>query len=121
MKKTPASRPRPPFWLAYLRLMGIDSLIVFVLALLLGGLQQVSNLYFWSTVVLLFIAAMPMFSEIGGSMRTVYRLSKGEKMADLMHAQEEAAQKGWRVTALYGLGGMSAFILSILTSLWWQL
>ncbi len=112
---------RPPFWAAYLRIMGIDTLAVFALSLLLGGLQQVSNLYFWSTAILFLIAALPVFGEMGGSVRTVYRLSKGEKMADLKHAQEAAAQKGWRITALYGLCGMSTFLLSIVTSFWWQL
>ncbi|RMF50268.1 MAG: hypothetical protein D6755_01395 [Anaerolineae bacterium] len=111
----------PPFWVAYLRIMGIDTLIVFALAWLLGGLQQVSNLYFWSTAVLFLIAAFPVFGEMGGSVRTVYRLSKGEKMADLKHAQEAAAQKGWRITALYGLSGVSTFVLSVLTSFWWQI
>lgn len=119
------SSSHSPFWLAYLRIMGIDTLIVFPLSFLIGGLDgglaQVSNLYFWSSVVLLAVAVVPVFTEVGGNFRTVYRLSKGEKMADLIQAQEKAAQTGWRITSLYGLCGMSAFGLSILTSLWWQI
>ena len=113
--------PPIPFWQAYLRVLGIDSAIVFAVALLLGDLPQVSNLYFISSVVLFIISVVPVFFEVGGNFRTVYRLSKGEKMADLVHAQEESAKTGWRITALYGLCGLSAFILSIVTSLWWPL
>ncbi len=119
------AQPKPPFWLMYLRIMGIDSLAVFILAFLLGGLEggleQVSNLYFWSSVILLGVAVVPVFSEVGGNFRTIHRLSKGEKMADLIRAQEESAKSGWRITSLYGLCGMSAFGLSIITSLWWQI
>ncbi|GAB4522663.1 MAG: hypothetical protein Fur0018_04680 [Anaerolineales bacterium] len=115
------SKPRLPFWQSYLRILGIDSALVFVLALLLNGLPEVSNLYFLSSVILFGVAVLPVFTEVGGNFRTVYRLSRGEKMTDLVRAQEDAAKTGWRITLLYGACGFSTFFLSILTSMWWPL
>ena len=48
-----------PFWQRYLIIIGIDSILVVIGSLLLvGDLRQISNLYFYSTIILLVIAAV---------------------------------------------------------------
>lgn len=112
----PAPEPAPtrPFWLRYLQIMGIDSAIVFGLAWLLGDALQVSNFYFLSSLVLFVIAVIPIFSEVGGNVRIVGRLGRGETMRDIVQKQEKTAQRGAQQTYLYGLCGITAFILAIL-------
>lgn len=113
MTETP-SAPARPFWLRYLQIMGIDSGIVFGLAWLLGDWLQVSNFYFLSSLVLFVIAVIPVFSEVGGNVRMVSRLGSGETMRDIIQKQEKTAQRSARQTYLYGLCGITTFVLAIL-------
>lgn len=102
------------FWRRYLQIMGIDSTIVFGLAWLLGDSLQVSNFYFLSSLVLLIIATIPIVSEVGGNVRIVGRLGRGETLRDIIQEQEKDAQRGARQTYLYGSCGITAFVLAIL-------
>lgn len=56
-----------PFWQQYLMVIGIDTIIVFIGSLLLGNLRQMSNLFFYSTLIFLIIAAVPIVTEVGAS------------------------------------------------------
>ena len=61
------TRPRP-FWQQYLLIMAVVTIIAILGALLLGNIRQISNLYFLSTLVLLIIAAIPIFFEVGSGL-----------------------------------------------------
>jgi hypothetical protein len=110
---TPTPKPRP-FLVEYLIIIGIDTLIVFAVSLIFGGTSQVSNFYFLSSLVLLIIAAVPAFSEVGGNFRVIGRVSKGEKMADILHNQEAVGRSGARTSYLFGLAAITAFILAFI-------
>ncbi|GAB4497574.1 MAG: hypothetical protein OHK0052_09400 [Anaerolineales bacterium] len=110
----PAPAPARPFWLRYLQIMGIVSAIVFALAWLMDDMLQVSNFYFLSSLVLFGIAIIPVFAEVGGNVRVVGRLGRGETMRDIVQQQEKKAQRGAQQTYLYGFCGLTAFVLAIL-------
>ena len=65
--KMTQAKPQQPFWQQYLMIIVIDTIIVFIGSLILGDLRQMSNLYFWSTLILFIIAAVPIFTEVGTS------------------------------------------------------
>lgn len=110
------SRMRKPFWQQYLSIIGIDTAAVLGGALLLGNLSQISNLFFVSTIVLLIIAVIPIFSEIGNSARIAGRaIREGEKVSSILKEKQSIYEHGARITYLYGLSGITTFILSIIT------
>lgn len=105
-----------PFWQQLLIILGIDSVVVVVGALILGDIRQMSNLYFYSCVALLVIAIIPVFSETGTSARRLGRSFVKGKKADPLSDEEVAKHdSGWSVTVLYGLAALAAFILAILS------
>jgi len=80
--KMTETKPQRPFWQQYLMVIGIDTVIVFVGSLILGDLRQMTNLYFWSTLILFIIAAVPVFTEIGTSAKIAGKASKiGRRLA----------------------------------------
>jgi hypothetical protein len=109
-------RKRRSFWQQYLSVIGIDAVAVVIGALLLGNLRQISNLFFISTIVLLIIAVIPIFSEIGSSAKIAGRaIREGEKVNLILKEKQSVYAHGARITYLYGLSGMTTFILSIIT------
>lgn len=107
--------PRP-FWQRFLIVMGVDTLIVALGALLLRSSGQISNLYFWSSIVLFAIAVIPIISEVGTSAKATGKAIKdGQKVGNLLKDKQGDFDRGARTTYLYGLSGFFALLLSILT------
>ncbi|HLE53439.1 MAG TPA: hypothetical protein VI755_15340 [Anaerolineales bacterium] len=104
------------FWQQLLILLGLDSIIVFFGALLLRDWGQLSNLYFWSSILLFIIAAIPIFSELGSSAKLAGRaVRKGEKVGPLLKEKQPIYERGAKTTYLFGLAGVLTFILSMLS------
>ena len=105
-----------PFLQQYLMVMGIVTIIVVVGSLLLGNIRQISNLYFWSTLILFIIAAVPIFTEVGTSAKIAGKaLKDGEKVGDQLKEKQSTFDRGARITYLFGLSGITTFVLAILT------
>jgi hypothetical protein len=112
----PSTKKNRPFWQRYLILMAVDSLVVFGLAavlLVLGGSNQVSNFFFLSSGVFFVVAVIPIFSEVGGNLRVAGKALKGEEAEKLVKAQSDKSKSGARTTYLFGLAGLTTFILAL--------
>jgi hypothetical protein len=104
-----------PFWQQYLIIIIADTAIVFIGSLLLGDLRQMSNLYFWSTLIMFIIAAVPVFFEVGTSFKIAGKAFKdGEKVGSKIKDKQPAFDRGARITYLFGLSGITTFLLAIL-------
>jgi len=104
-----------PFWQLYLLILLIVTTLVLFGALLLGDIRQMSNLYFWSTLIMFIIAAIPIFFEIGSSARIIGRsLKEGDEIGDQMKNKKQTFDRGARITYLFGLTGITTFILAFL-------
>jgi len=98
-----------------LLILGIDTVIVFIDSLILGNLQQMSNLYFWSTLIFFIIASIPVFTEVGTSAKIAGKaLKDGEKVGTQQKEKQPAFDRDTRITYLFGLAGISTFILAFL-------
>ena len=105
-----------PFWQQYLLIMGIDTIIVFLGSLLLGDLRQMTNLYFWSTLILLIIAAVPILTEVGTSVKIRGKAIKdGEEVGSQLKEKQSSFDRGARITYLFGLAGLTTFLLAFVT------
>jgi hypothetical protein len=116
VQKPSVTQAQRPFWLQYLIIMGIVTIIVLIGSLLLGNIRQISNLYFWSTLILFIIAAIPIFTEVGTRVKiTGKALKDREKVGDQLNEKKSVFDRGARITYLFGLSGITTFILAILT------
>lgn len=116
VQKPVETQTQRPFLLQYLMVMGIVTIIVVLGSLLLGNIRQISNLYFWSTLILFIIAALPIFSEVGTRVKITGKAIKdGENAGDQLKDKKTAFDRGARLTYLFGLSGITTFILAILT------
>ncbi len=114
--KLTETKPQRPFWQQYLMVIGIDTVIVFTGALILGDLRQMTNLYFWSTLILFIIAAVPVFTEVGTSAKIAGKaLKNGEKVGSQLKEKQPTFDRGARITYIFGLSAFTTFILAILT------
>lgn len=105
-----------PFWQLYLILLLLDTTLVLIGSLLLGDIRQMSNLYFLSTMIMFIIAVIPIFFEIGSSAKLIGRsLKDGEEVGDEMNNKRKTFDRGARITYLFGLTGITTFILAFLT------
>jgi hypothetical protein len=105
-----------PFWQLYLILLLLDTALVLIGSLLLGDIRQMSNLYFLSTMIMFIIAVIPIFFEIGSSAKLIGRsLKDGEEVGDEMKNKRKTFDRGARITYLFGLTGITTFILAFLT------
>ena len=105
-----------PFWQLYLGILITVTLLVLLGSLLLGDIRQMSNLYFWSTLILFVFAAIPIFFEIGSSAKIIGRsLKDGEEVGTQMKEKKNTFDLGARITYLFGLSGITTFLLAILT------
>jgi hypothetical protein len=96
--------------------LGVDSILVFIGALLLRDWGQVSNLYFWSSVLLLIIAVIPIFSEVGSSAKLAGKAVKdGVKVGPMLKEKQPIFERGAKTTYLYGLAGIITLIFSMLS------
>ena len=113
--KMTQAKPQHPFWQQYLMIIVIDTIIVFIGSLILGDLRQMSNLYFWSTLILFIIAAVPIFTEVGTSAKIAGKaLKDGEKVGSQLKEKQPAFDRGARITYLFGLAGFTTLILALL-------
>jgi len=104
-----------PFWQQYLIIIVVDTAIVFIGSLFLGNLRQMSNLYFLSTLILFIISAIPVFSEVGTSVKIAGKAFKdGEEVGSKIKDKQPTFDRGARITYLFGLSGITTFILAIL-------
>jgi hypothetical protein len=119
MNKRPnvlTAKPRP-FWQQVFIVLGIDTLAVLLGAFIFRNPGQISNLYFLSSIVLFFIAAIPIASEIGGSAKIAGRaIRHGEKVNELLRDKQVIYQQNARITYVYGLAGLVTFALSFVTT-----
>lgn len=105
-----------PFWQQYLLIMGIDTIIVFLGSLLLDDLRQMTNLYFWSTLILLIVAAVPILTEVGTSVKIRGKAIKdGEEVGSQLKEKQSSFDRGARITYLFGLAGITTFLLAFVT------
>ena len=105
-----------PFWQVYLLILIIVTGLVFIGSMLLGDIRQMSNLYFWSTLILIIIAAIPIFFEIGSSAKIIGKsLKDGEEVGSQMKDKKKTFDLGARITYLFGLSGITTLILAFLT------
>lgn len=105
-----------PFWQLYIFVLFFITVLVFIGSLLLGDIRQMSNLFFWSTLIMFTFAAIPIFFEIGSSAKIIGRsLKDGEEVGSQMKDKKESFDRGARITYLFGLSGITTFILAFLT------
>lgn len=105
-----------PFWQLYLIILVIDTALVLFGSLLLGDIRQMSNLFFWSTLIMFIIAAIPIFFEIGSSAKLLGKaLKDGEEVGSEMKEKKKTFDRGARITYLFGFSGITTFILAFLT------
>ena len=105
-----------PFWQRLGIIIGIDILIVFIVALLMGNLRQITNLFFLSSIILFVIAVIPIATEIGSSAKIVGKsLRESQRIGTQLKDKKSEFDRGARTTYLFGLAGLITFLLSILT------
>jgi len=98
-----------------LLILGVDTVIVFIGSLIFGNLRQMSNLFFWSTLIFFIIAAIPVFTEVGTSAKIAGKaLKDGGKVGTQLKEKQPAFDRGARITYLFGLAGITTFILAFL-------
>ena len=119
MHKTPnmlPAKPRP-FWQQVSIVLAIDTLIVLLGAFVLRNPGQISNLYFLSSIVLFFVAAIPIASEIGSSAKIAGKaIKEGEKVNTLLRDKQIIYQQNARTTYVFGFAGLITFALSFLAA-----
>jgi len=97
-------------------IMGIDTIIVFLGSLLLGDIRQMTNLYFWSTLILMIIAAIPILTEVGTSVKIRGKAIKdGEKVGTQLKDKQSSFDRGARISYLFGVAALTTFLLAFLT------
>ncbi len=106
-----------PFWQEFLIVLGITSSIVVFLSFVFG-FSQLSNFFFYGTIVLLIISIIPMFSDFGTSRKALRAVKKQGKFVKIEIGDDhlEKVRRGNRITYLYGLNSLLTFILSILAT-----
>ena len=115
-RKPMEPKPPRPFWQQYLLIIFIVTIVALVGSLILGNIRQMSNLYFWSTLVLFIVAAVPIFSEVGTSAKIIGKALKDkENVGSQLKEKQPAFDRGARTTYLYGLSGITTFILAVIT------
>ncbi len=110
-----------PFWQEFLIVLGMTSSIVVFLSLIFG-FSQLSNFFFYGTIVLLIISIFPMFSDFGTRRKALREVKKQGKFVKIEISDDhlEKVRRGYRITFVYGLSAILTFILSILTTGLWN-
>lgn len=112
------SNPSPPrsFLRDLLLILGTVVLIVVLIALVLGDIQQISNIFFIGSFLLWLVAAYPIFSELWTNAKiTIKAQQQGENARELIKNREPAYQRRARLTYLFGLSGFICFFFAIVT------
>lgn len=107
-----------PSWQQSLIVLVIVSALVFLLAVMLGDLGYVSNLYFYSTLGLLIIAVVPIILEIVSSGKIASRaIRKDENVSDVLKDKQKTFERRANLTYVFGISGIVTFLFSIITAL----
>ena len=120
MKQPPksAARRQRTFWQQLLIILGIDTVIVMLGALVFRDPDQISNFYFLSSIALFIVAAIPIATEIGGSAKIAGKAIKdGEKVNALLKEKQVIYEQKAQTTYLYGLAGLITFVLSFASTI----
>ena len=132
-----SQRPQPPFWQRFLITTGIAiaaSLALALIIILVSGLifnnesgeppgsfgdrfwALSSNTLFLASFILLIIAVIPIFSEVGSGARNVRRaVVSGQKVGKLSEEETAKHERGWHTTIQFSLAAVLCFVLAILT------
>lgn len=119
MKQSAGSaRNQRTFWQQLLLILGVDTVVVMLGALVFRDPDQISNFYFLSSIVLFIVAAIPIASEIAGSAKIAGKAVKdGEKVNALLKEKQVIYEQKAQTTYLYGLAGLIAFVLSFVATI----
>lgn len=120
MKQPSKSEARKPrnFWQQLMIILGVDTVIVILAALLFRNPAQISNFYFLSSIILFIVAAIPIAAEIGGSAKIAGKAVKeGEKVNALLKEKQVVYEQQAQTTYLYGLAGLIAFVLAFVSTI----
>ncbi len=106
------------FFTSVLQIIAIDSILVFLISWIFGGLHLVPDFFFFSSAVLLLVSIFPFLTE-GGIKGFIRIRKKGEVIAD--DPKEIIRKKEERLNRLqgfftFGVSGIIAFLLSVLSS-----
>jgi hypothetical protein len=97
-----------PFWKEFLIVLGITSSIVVFLSLVFG-FSQLSNFFFFGTIVLLIIAIIPMFSDFGISRKAFREVKKQGKFVKIEISDDHLEKVGEEI-------GSPGYTVSLLSS-----
>jgi len=107
-----------PRWLQTLIILAISSALVFLIAVLLGDVGYVSNLYFYTTLILFIIAIIPIILEIVSSGKIASKaVKKNENVSEVLKEKQKIYQQRADITYVFGFSGIITFLLSIITGL----
>jgi len=107
-----------PRWLQTLIVLAISSALVFLIAVLLGDVGYVSNLYFYATLILFIIAIIPIILEIVSSGKIASKaVKKNENVSEVLKEKQKVYQQRADITYVFGFSGIITFLLSIITGL----
>jgi hypothetical protein len=91
---------------------------VFIIAILLGNLRYVSNLYFYASLLLFIIAVIPIILEIVSSGKLAGKaVRKDENVSELLKEKQKIYEQRANITYVFGFCGITTFVLSIITAL----
>lgn len=94
------------------------SALVFIIAILLGNLGYVSNLYFYACLLLLILAIIPIILELVSSGKLASKaVRKDENVSELLKEKQRIYEQRANMTYIFGISGILSFLLSIITSL----
>ena len=94
------------------------SALVFLIAILLGNLRYVSNLYFYASILLLILAIIPIVLELISSGKLAGKaVRKDENVSELLKEKQKLYEQRANMTYIFGFSGILSFLLSIFTSL----
>ena len=116
MKPNLKTGPSRPFWLNVLLLIAGAGLVSYVLSLITS--ISMSNFFFIIGTLFLFLAVIPVFSEVGGNARAgLQARQQGKQIREAIAERENSGRytQGTRLTFLFGISGFVCFILAIAT------
>jgi hypothetical protein len=99
-------------------ILGASLGVVMVAALALGQFHAfgLSNLTFWSALIVLGIAVLPALSEMGSGLSRLGRAARGpDQKLEAAIAERQAQREKWlNSSVLFGTAGIALFVLSFL-------
>jgi hypothetical protein len=107
-----------PRLLQILIILLLVSALVFMVAVLLGNLGYVSNLYFYASLLLLILAIIPIVLELISSGKLASKaVRKDQNVSEILKEKQKLYEQRASLTYVFGISGIATFFLSIITSL----